>query len=230
MSASGPSAAGPVVALDGLSGSGKSTLAKLLAARMGWSYLDSGAWYRALTWWILELHLDPSDEDSILDALSSLDLQNRSDGTVLLNGRSLGKELRTPEIDASVAAVADHLRVREALTGRMRALMDDPRCMGHVVDGRDAGTIIFPNALLKVFVETPLEVRAHRRTQQMMDSGLETNFDEVFSALEQRDCRDQARGEFAPRQLQDSFVIQNQTDVEQAVGSLHERIRELIPE
>ncbi|HEX9792363.1 MAG TPA: (d)CMP kinase, partial [Planctomycetota bacterium] len=152
-----------VITLDGLAGSGKSTLARRLAERLGWAYLDSGAWYRALTWAVLRDGADPGSADEVHDTLSQIDIHAHPDGTVVVDGAPLRSELRTERIDARVPDVADHPRVRAALVERMRDLRRRQEVRGIVADGRDAGTVIFPDAGLKVYVDTEIEARAARR-------------------------------------------------------------------
>jgi len=214
-----------VITLDGLSGSGKSTLARLLAERLGWVYLDSGAWYRAATWAILQAGRNASSSSESLAVLSTINLQSHHGGQMSVDGAMLGNELRTPEVDRAVADVADHLAVRAELTTRMRRLLVTPGIAGVVADGRDAGTVIFPKASLKIFVEASLQNRAQRRHQQMQDADVTIDPTEVSVALGERDQRDQARGEFAPRMSDDGVMFENNSiGVEQAVGCLLELV------
>lgn len=221
MSGGPPSQKTPVITLDGLSGSGKSTLARKLALELGWAYLDSGAWYRALTWAVLQKGGDPADPRSILSVLSQLELSCRPDGMVLVDGSVLNQELRTPEIDHAVSLLADHLDVRDALNLRMRQLRDLPKIEGVVADGRDAGSIIFPDASLKIFVEVGVEVRAQRRFEQQQQAGLKVDFESTLAALRDRDVRDQARGDAAPQIHDGDRVFHNETvTVEEAIRRL----------
>lgn len=211
----------PVVTLDGHSGSGKSTLAKRLASKLGWSYLDSGAWYRALTWAVSEAEKDTCDPQVVLHTLSSIRIESDIHGHVLIDGVLLGDELRTATMDRLVSNVADHTAVREALNLRMRQMLKIPGVLGLVADGRDAGTIIFPDATLQVFVEVPLEVRAARRHAQNESKGIDSNLSEITAALTDRDARDAARGDAAPQVTKRSRLLNNSTQtVEEAIGCL----------
>ena len=227
MADAAPSRTVPVITLDGLSGSGKSTLARRLAAALGWSYLDSGAWYRALTWAVLDQQADPTQEAACLDTLSHLTLNAKPGGEVLANGKPLGLALRTPAIDAAVSQVANHLAVRHELTQRMRALLDQEQVFGLVADGRDAGSVIFPDAALQVFVEVPLKVRAARRYEQYQQSGTEVTLHDIEQALAERDTCDLARGDAAPRITARGRELKNQQHVEEAVGVLLSWAKEL---
>jgi cytidylate kinase len=211
----------PVVTLDGHSGSGKSTLAKSLAAALGWSYLDSGAWYRALTWAVLEADGETRDAQLVLATLSSIRIESDAHGQVLVDGRLLGDELRSARIDEMVSDVADHVDVRAALNRRMRRMLTEPGVAGLVADGRDAGTVIFPDAALRVFVEVPLEQRAARRHAQNVGKGIDSDLAAILAALAERDARDAARGDAAPQVTQRSRILDNSTQtVEEAVGCL----------
>jgi len=211
----------PVVTLDGHSGSGKSTLARLLAERLQWSWLDSGAWYRAVSWATLEAGADPAQADSVLAVLSQMNLQAGAHGSVLVNDRDPALVLRTPAVDRAVSDVADHLTVREALNQRMRAMVDAPHVQGVVADGRDAGTVIFPNASLKVFVQADPEIRLRRRLAQYHSAGLEADENQIRKSMQSRDLRDAARGDSAPQALPGFVILDtNVLNVEQAVGRL----------
>lgn len=210
----------PVVALDGWSGSGKSTLARALARRLGWAYLDSGAWYRALAWAVLRDGAEPADPEQTLDTLFRIRLGADDAGEVTVDGAAPGAALRSPAIDRAVSLVADHPAVRSALVARMRAFARGARA-GLVADGRDAGSVIFPEARLKVFVAASLEERAARRARQR---GAEAGA--VRAELAERDRRDGARGVSAPRSATADRVLDNEKlTVEEAVGSLLSWVR-----
>ena len=216
-----PTQPAPVITLDGRSGCGKSTLARRLAEALGWAYLDSGAWYRGLTWAVREAGGDVGSSASILDTLSSIEMHCHSDGVVVVNGRPLRDEIRTPEIDRAVGDVADPPAVRRALNERMQRLRRQAGVRGVVADGRDAGTVIFPDAALKIFVETDAESRARRRHQQLQAAGQEHTLEDVRLALQERDARDAARGESAPHPVDGAHVLDNSNlSVEEAVGRL----------
>lgn len=212
---------GPVITIDGSSGSGKSTLSRKLAAALGWPFLDSGAWYRALAWACLEAGVDPKDSAAVLNTLSSIEIRSDAHGQVYVDGVCCTGNLRTPAIDAAVSLVADHLEVRALLNEKMRGLHLSADAPGMVADGRDAGTIIFPNAALKIFVEASLEVRAERRFRQMAENGIEITLSEVQHALALRDAHDATRGDAAPHPTERSRILTNENlTVEEAVGCL----------
>lgn len=212
---------GLVITVDGNSGSGKSSLARKLAIELNWSFLDSGAWYRALTWAALRAEVDPSNEESVLATLSEIEIHCDSHGKVFVDGEACTDCLRTPLIDQHVSAIADHVAVRKALNQRMREMACTSKAEGLVADGRDAGTIIFPNAALKVFVSAGLKIRAQRRFQQMQKSGIEITLPEVETALAARDAHDALRGDAAPHPTVQSRILDNdRKSLEEAVGCL----------
>lgn len=214
----------PILTLDGWSGSGKSTLARTLARRLGWTYLDSGAWYRALAWAVLQAGCRPDREDEVLGVLFRIRLSGLPDGTVLVDGVDPGAGLRTPELDRAVSQVADHAPVRAALNERMRGCAAGK---GLVADGRDAGSVIFPEAGLKVFVEASLDERARRRSAQRPGQDFAT----VRIQILERDRRDGARGASAPDPATAGRVLLNESlSVEEAIGSLLAWARETWPE
>lgn len=227
MADAAPSRTVPVITLDGLSGSGKSTLARRLAAALGWSYLDSGAWYRALTWAVLARQVNPANQEACLATLSELTLHATPTGEVLVDGEAPGLALRTPAIDAAVSQVANHLPVRHKLTERMRALLNHQDVAGMVADGRDAGSVIFPDAALQVFVSVPLEVRAARRFAQYQQGGNKVTLHDIEAAIAKRDTSDLARGDAAPRLTARGRELENQQHVEEAVGVLLSWAKEL---
>ena len=221
----------PVVALDGPSASGKSTLARALAKALNWFYLGSGDWYRALTWVALRKGVDPSSPQALLDTLSSIQVLGHPDGSMDVDGRILDAELRAPRIDQAVCDVADHGAVREALNSRMRGFRSAPEVKGIVADGRDAGSVIFPDACLKVFIDAGVDARANRRLVQVEASGVDTTIADVRRALEERDSRDAARGASAPRPSPGGKVLDNSNlTVEEATGRLLSWVSPLLKE
>jgi len=229
MSGDEPAQSRLVVTLDGPSGSGKSTLARQLACELGWHYVDSGAWYRAVTWAVLESDASAAQEAKALQLLSQNSFQCQPNGLIAFHGKVLGPELRSGEIDHTVSDLADFVTVRTAINETIRQQLQAPQVEGVVADGRDAGSVIFPHAQLKVYVDVPLETRARRRHQQNLDSDIASDHAAILQSLKDRDSRDALRGKSAPAIQADSRVLDNQNyTIEQAVGCLLEWVKALL--
>lgn len=176
-----------VVAIDGPAGSGKSTVAKLLAAAVGLEYLDTGAMYRAVTFAVLRRGLDPGDTARLADVASEIDLRLGADGTVTVDGADATTEIRGPEVTRAVSLVAADPDVRRHLVSRQREWVR--RHGGGVLEGRDIGSVVFPDARLKVYLSARPEVRAARRAGEVT----ELDFDTVAADLARRDALDSGR-------------------------------------
>jgi cytidylate kinase len=188
----------PVLALDGPSGSGKGTIGQLCADRLGWHYLDSGALYRALAWLSSTAGIPEEDEDSLLKLIQDLDLvcrPNVSNGVadtagIEINGQLLTTELRTENIGKMASILAPKPAIRLGLLDFQRRQERPP---GLVADGRDMGTVVFPDAAVKIFLTASVAVRAKRRYKQLKDKGLGGNLARLSKAIQERDARDSSR-------------------------------------
>ena len=182
-----------IVAIDGPAGVGKSTVARRVAAALGVPYLDTGAMYRAVAWKALAEELDPADAAAMERLIRSMDFALRkrsSEAEVLVDGRPPGAQLRTPEVDAATSLVAVHPAVRSWLVAQQR---DFASREGAVVEGRDIGTVVFPSAPHKFYLDAPLEVRAERRLRQL-GSQSASDRERLRRQMEARDRRDASRG------------------------------------
>ncbi|ECE5057849.1 (d)CMP kinase [Salmonella enterica] len=182
----------PVITIDGPSGAGKGTLCKAMAEALQWHLLDSGAIYRVLALAALHHHVDAS-EDALVPLASHLDVRFVStDGNleVILEGEDVSGEIRTQEVANAASQVAAFPRVREALLRRQRAFREAP---GLIADGRDMGTVVFPDAPVKIFLDASSEERAHRRMLQLQENGFSVNFERLLAEIKERDDRDRNR-------------------------------------
>lgn len=195
-----------VIAIDGPAGSGKSTVARAVAQRLGWSFLDTGAMYRALTWEALGRGLDVHDEDEMAALASSVVLTTLPRVTV--NGRDVEDDIRSEEVNIAVSVVAANARVRSCMVERQRA-MAAAQPVGTVVEGRDITTVVFPAATVKIFLTASLDERARRRGDEGEDS------------VARRDEVDSTRAASPLRQADDAFVLdttgRNVEDVAQEI-------------
>jgi cytidylate kinase len=179
----------PVIAIDGPSASGKGTIAKRVAQALGFHYLESGALYRLVALVSLREGIPPGDTDRLATVASALDVEFLGD-VILLSGHDVAGELQLEASGKRASEVASLPGVRQALLGRQRAFRRPP---GLVADGRDMGTVVFPDAALKVFLTASAEVRARRRYKQLIDKGIHANLRALSRDLEERDARDAAR-------------------------------------
>jgi cytidylate kinase len=180
----------PVIAIDGPSGVGKGTVARALAAALGYRHVDTGAMYRAIAWRALQLGVDLDSEDGVLQVARSAVLA-LSGSTVSIDGHDVSVTIRTPEIDRATTRVARLPRVRAELVGRQRALAD----AGPVVmEGRDIGTVVFPDAAVKVYLDASPEERARRRACDPAHSAAQTQaLADIAQAMQRRDENDRTR-------------------------------------
>src|SRR3954447_23155606 len=187
-----------VIAIDGPAGAGKSTVARALAERLGFTYLDSGAMYRCVALAALERGVDPGDEAATGELAGSLEIELDGD-RVMLDGRNSSAAIRTPEVTAASSRVSVHPAVREAMVASQRQLIAAGR---YVAEGRDIGTVVSPEAPLKVFLTASPEERARRRAEQSGEDPAA-----VLTAQRERDARDETREHSALRAAEDAIEI-----------------------
>lgn len=193
----------PVIAIDGPTASGKGTVAYRVAKRLGYHYLDSGALYRLTALRGLQLGVDIQDEQSVAQVARTLGVVFR-DGHVFLDGEDVTDELRSEMIGQQASLVAAYPLVRQALLQRQRDFRQPP---GLVCDGRDMGSVIFPDAKLKIFLTASVEVRAERRVKQLIQKGISATLSSVVRELAIRDERDASRHVAPLIRLPDSLTI-----------------------
>jgi len=203
-----------VIAIDGPGGSGKSTVARHLAERLGLGYLDTGAMYRAVAFAALRRGIDPSDTEPVAHLVDGLELE-MSDTGVVVDGVDATIEIRGPEVTRAVSLVAANPAVRAELRSRQREWAVGRA--GAVVEGRDIGTVVFPDADLKVFLTARADVRAERRSQEVSDLDYET----VAADLARRDTLDEGREDSPLAQADDALVLDTSgMSIEEVVASL----------
>ncbi|MEP6917710.1 MAG: (d)CMP kinase [Acidobacteriota bacterium] len=193
------------IAIDGPSGAGKGTIARALAGRLGYRHVDTGAMYRALAWKALHEGIDLSDEEA-LASLAARATFEVGEGHVRIDGDDAAAAIRTPEMDRAATTVARHPRIREVLVARQRAL---GAAGGVVMEGRDIGTVVFPHADVKIFLDASAEERARRRASDPAHSSGAgaAAIQDVATALAERDKSDRGRAASPLVQAQDAVVI-----------------------
>lgn len=202
-----------IIAIDGYSSSGKSSMAKWLAAAIGYRYVDTGAMYRAVTLYAMRHSLITPDgiidlpglENALADI--AIDFLPMAGGQhTLLNGQDVESEIRSMAVSSLVSPIAAVAAVRRDLVRRQQTY---GREKGIVMDGRDIGTTVFPQAELKIFVNAPAEVRAQRRYKELTDKGIATTYADILDNVRQRDHIDSTRAESPLRQAPDAVVLDN---------------------
>jgi len=201
------------IAVDGFSSCGKSTLAKQLAAKLGYVYIDSGAMYRAVTLYALRNNMIVNEELDTKKLIASLDdvkihfeMNANGEPQTFLNGANVEREIRKIYVSQWVSPVAAVPEVRHVMVAQQQKMGE---AKGVVMDGRDIGTTVFPNAELKIFVTADVDVRAQRRYDELLAKGETVDMGEIKSNLQERDRIDQSRAESPLRKADDAVVIDN---------------------
>jgi cytidylate kinase len=207
----------PVIAIDGPTASGKGTIAHRVADALGWTTLDSGALYRLTALMVLNRGVSPQDEAAVADLARHLDV--RFDGeSIVLEGEEVGAAIRQEQVGNMASRIAAYPAVRQALLERQRAFRTWP---GLVADGRDMGTVVFPDAGLKVFLIADVEARAQRRCKQLIDKGIPANLDDLLRDMRERDARDMQRSVAPLAPASDAKVLDSSSlTIEQTVQAV----------
>ena len=198
-----------IIAIDGFSSCGKSTLAKALAKKLRYGYVDTGAMYRAVTLYCIDNAIDLLDKEAILDALQHILIHFEHDGDqnlTFLNGQNVEKEIRTMRISARVSDIATLSDVRRAMVRQQQSM---GKRKGIVMDGRDIGTVVFPNAELKLFLTAEPLIRAQRRFDELIAKDTPETLEAVAHNLSERDRIDSSRADSPLRKADDATIIDN---------------------
>ncbi|MFP3013781.1 MAG: (d)CMP kinase [Arsenophonus sp. NC-QC1-MAG3] len=197
----------PVITVDGPSGVGKGTLCQALANKLGWQLLDSGAIYRILALAALHHHVDIKSEEELVPLAANLDVRfepREKELAVILEGEDVSNEIRSEVVGNTASLSATFPRVREALLRRQRAFLIKP---GLIADGRDMGTVVFPDAPIKIFLDATPEERARRRMQQLQEMGFNVKIKALLIDIKERDYRDRNRLIAPLVPAKDAFIL-----------------------
>lgn len=218
----------PVITIDGPSGSGKGTIAQLLAKELKWHFLDSGALYRAIAWAVLHEKIDPSDHVALQKLISHMNIKMQvsdisDDAKVLVDNHDITDEMRSEACSQMASITSAIPLVRAALLDRQRAMRQAP---GLVTDGRDMGTVVFPDAQLKFYVTASLDERAKRRYNQLKRNGKDVNLAGIHRELSVRDERDANRA-IAPLIPADDVILIDTThlDIESVMQLVLQKVK-----
>lgn len=217
------------IAIDGPASAGKSTVAKILASDLNYIYCDTGAMYRVLTLQALRHDVDVEDESKLVALLKDTDITFEPDGNqqkVFLNGENVTTDIRQPDVTNAVSAVSAHKGVREKLVRRQQVIAE---AGGIVMDGRDIGTAVLPDAEVKIFLVASAKERAERRYKENISKGIETPLEVLQKEIEDRDYKDSHR-EVSPLVQADDAVLLDTTSlsIDEVVGKMKEIILKLI--
>ena len=218
------------IAIDGPAGAGKSTIARLAAKELGFIYVDTGALYRTIGLAAQRRGIDPSDTQAVISLLSDINVElafnEQHEQIVLLNGEDVSDYIRTPEISMLASAVSAIPEVRAYLLETQRELA---RRSNVIMDGRDIGTVVLPDAQIKIFLTASPECRARRRYEQLIEKGMDVNYDDILKDVVDRDYADSHRA-VAPLKPADGAVIvdtswqSKETSVEQLISIMREHL------
>lgn len=219
------------IAIDGPAGAGKSTIARKLAAELGYHYVDTGAIYRTVAYFLDLLGVSPKDADGVSRYIDELTVEIEYDEEgkqhMIMNGIDVTDDIRTQEISQKASLVSAHAVVRDMLLDMQRQVAKEHNV---IMDGRDIGTVVLPKATVKIFLTASAEVRAKRRTDELIAKGQKANFNQILKEIEQRDYQDTHR-EIAPLKMaRDSIKVDtSELDIEGVVAAIREIVGKKIP-
>lgn len=192
------------IAIDGPSGAGKSTISELLAQKLEYAHLDTGAMYRAIALYCKNNNISADDEAGIVAAIQEVELLMKNDGSVVLNGEDVSSLIRQNDISMLASAVSRHRLVRSAMVFKQQEIT---KGKGYIVDGRDIGTVVLPNAEVKFFLTATAADRALRRIKQYQEKGIEADYQQILKDIEERDYQDSHRANSPLRKADDAYEI-----------------------
>ncbi|WP_411725451.1 (d)CMP kinase [Methyloglobulus sp.] len=216
----------PVLTIDGPSGAGKGTISRIVAKKLDWNYLDSGSFYRSLAIALLQRNADLSNESEILQIAQAIELafECNDELIVKLNGKDITAQLGTEATGNVASIVAAIPEVRQVLLQKQKDFKKPP---GLVADGRDMGTIVFPDADIKVFLTASAAERAERRYKQLMGKGIDVSIRRITREIEERDCRDKGRKTAPLVQAEDAFYIDSSA---MTIEAVIDQVLSLVPQ
>lgn len=219
------------IAIDGPAGAGKSTIARRLARELGYCYVDTGAIYRTVAYFFSLIGISPKDQDGVAKYIDELTVEMEYDEEgkqhMIMNTLDVTDDIRTPEISQGASLVSAHKVVRDMLLDMQR---DVARKHNVIMDGRDIGTVVLPNATVKIFLTASAEVRAQRRCKELEAKGLPEKYEKVLKDIQQRDYQDSHRAIAPLKQARDAVLLDtSDLDIDGVVAAMLKIVREKIP-
>lgn len=212
------------IAIDGPTAAGKSTIATMLASKLGYIHIDTGAMYRVVAYKALNLDIALDDEVAVCKMLEDTNIELKSDGSIFLDGELLGNKIRTNEMSLAASDVSKMKKVREDLVLRQQLMARDK---GYIMDGRDIGTVVLKDAELKVFLTASASARANRRHLQNIEKSIPSDFEQLKLEIEKRDYQDSNRANSPLRQADDAILVDSSS---MSIDEVVEKILALIKE
>lgn len=192
------------IAIDGPSAAGKSTIAKILATSLGYAHLDTGAMYRCVAYGAKCHGIGQEEEVKLANMIDQMEIRFDESGKIYIDDEDVSQAIRTNEMSMGASAVSAHPMVRERLVAKQQAIASQ---QGYILDGRDIGTVVLPDAQLKIYMVASVEARSMRRYKEYIDKGIEANYDEIFKDIEQRDYQDSHRKTSPLKKADDAIEI-----------------------
>ncbi len=218
-----------IIAIDGPAASGKSTTARRAAEQLGYLYIDTGAMYRAITWQVLSENIEPSNIEEISRIADKIHVRLKTDNSslkVLVDGKDVTREIRLPEVTQAASAVSSVPQVREVMVREQRVMGKEK---GVVLDGRDIGTVVFPEAELKIYLIANPKVRAERRARELQEQGIPVDVEEIENEIVIRDKKDSTRQMSPLRKADDAIELDTSfLSIEEQVEFVVSKAREII--
>ena len=217
-----------VVAIDGPAAAGKSTISKLVAKSLGFTYIDTGAMYRAFTSYVIDKGVDPKNEKECVKLIPEVDIVLYPDGKVMCSGKDVTRVIREQKVSSNVSYIASYKEIRLALVELQRKMAESQSV---VMDGRDIGTYVLPNADVKIFMVASVKERADRRFKENMEKGIPCTYEEIVEDVEKRDRIDSSRA-FAPlKPAEDSILLDTSLlSIEQVLAAVLKIIKDKVGE
>lgn len=214
------------IAIDGPSAAGKSTIAKLLAKKLNYSHLDTGAMYRCVGYQANRSNIDTNDAAALAKMIDGMEIDFDSKGNVYINGEDVSSAIRQNQVSMLASSVSVHPEVRERLVVMQQKIAENK---GYIMDGRDIGTVVLPQAELKVFMIASVEARAQRRYQEYISKGIEADYKEIYDDIEKRDYQDIHRSVSPLKKADDALELDTSDmtveEVEEAIEKMIDSIK-----